>query len=436
MIVTRRNHRSRALATALSVVGLALASTSCGGGTGGAGSGDTLSGLVLVDFLQSGQDNMPLNRVLEFRFSSPLDPNTIGPASIQIREGPSFGQAVFGKYIIQADRVFFEPRLPGLCDLSDSGFHPNIDYRVTIIGSPEEFAIRNLTGDPLQSTVASSFHTRLDTDPELFEDQIPGVLPTVVSTDPVNDTAGVLVGPAQNNVVKITFSENLSPCTVNEDTILFYQYATGGPTGFFPTNDQTPGDPFTWGSGIAQVPPRRIRCTYQLQQDFLSTVLTMVPTFGEFPDNALLVVQVTNQVKDFGGNPMVPLNFSFMTENRPAQTKTLVGVQRRRADRREPEHGGGQHRARAEQGAGLPAVRRRRRQRLQRPASPRAPTRRTAPRAAPRPARSPTTATRTTSTRSSTRCSRRARRATRARTRPTGRPRWCSSTARSASARA
>src|SRR5688500_12955110 len=90
---------SRALAAlaALSVGGLV---TGCGGG-GGSGSGDTLPGVILVDFIQAGQDNVPLNRVLEFRFSSPIDPNSVGPSSMQIRQGPLFGSQIFGKYIIQ-----------------------------------------------------------------------------------------------------------------------------------------------------------------------------------------------------------------------------------------------------------------------------------------------------------------------------------------------
>src|SRR5438045_3963744 len=82
-----------------------------GGGSGGGG------GLVLVDFNQDGEDNLPLNRVLLFQFSAPVDPNTVGPSSIQIRQGPAFGQSVFGKYIIDGPNVRFEPALPGLCDL-------------------------------------------------------------------------------------------------------------------------------------------------------------------------------------------------------------------------------------------------------------------------------------------------------------------------------
>jgi hypothetical protein len=315
------------------------------GGSGGSGTGETIPGVVLVDFEQSGQDNVPLNRVLKFTFSSPIDPSSVGPASIQIREGPTFGAAVFGKYIVSGNVVRFEPRLAGLCDLTDSGFQPDHDYRVTIIGSPEEFAIRNLAGAPLQGTVSASFHTRLDTDPELFEDQVPATSPTVIATTPVNGAYPDTPDPAvaatvlvhQGNAITVELSENVDPCTINQSTILVYQYATGDgkqtpsdppgskmPNGFDPSADQTPSDPFTWGSGTVTAPPRRIRADFKLEQDFLATKVTITPTFGEFPDNALIVVQVTSQVRDFGGNALIPTNFAFVTENRPAQTLPKV----------------------------------------------------------------------------------------------------------------
>src|SRR5262245_36811408 len=294
----------------------------CGGG-GGSGSGDTLPGLVLVNFHQAGEDNVPLNRVLRFDFSAPLDPSTIDPDAVQIRKGNTFGLAVTGKYVIQGETIFFEPHLPGLCDLSDAGFEPDTDYKVTLVGSPEELAIRNLVGDPLQKTLVFSFHTRIDTDPDLFEDEIPGVGPTVLSHTPANLAAEVPV--SQTNKVVLQFSENLDPCTVNESTIVFKQYATGDVTnGFVPTSDQTPGDPFTWGSGTATTPARRVRCNVILTQDTLQTTVTLRPVFGEFPDNALLVVQVTAGVRDFGGLPATPITFSFTTENRPTQ----VGLMR------------------------------------------------------------------------------------------------------------
>ena len=192
----------------------------------------------------------------------------------------------------------------------------------------------------------------------------------MLSTTPANLTASVPV--SQINQVVLSFSENLDPCTVDETTILFHQYATGDPVyGFVPAADQTPGDPFSWGSGLPRPrPPRRVRCDVQLTQDMLQTTVTLRPIFGEFPDNALLVVQVTTGVRDFGGLPATPLTFSFTTENRPTQIGLhAVRVRRRRADQREPDERGGEHAARAEQGAGLRALRGRRRQRPDRATS-------------------------------------------------------------------
>ena len=323
--------RSTKLATrfavGLATLCLPLGLVACGGG-GGAGTGDTLKGVVLVDFLQSGQDNVPLNRTLEFRFSAPIDPNSVNPDSIQIRQGTLFGAQVFGKYIVQGSTIFFEPKIAGLCDLTDSGFQADKDYRITIVGSPEEFAIRSLTGDPLQSTISALFHTRPDTDPELFEDQIPGVAPTVTSSSPQDGAYPQAPSPIsdpvqvfQGNKITIGFSENLSPCTVNETTVLVYQWAHGDPLlGFVPNADQAPSSPTSWGSGTADTPARRVRSVFSLSQDQLTTQLTITPVFGEFPDNALIVVEITNNVKDFGANALVPATFSFVTQNRPQQT--------------------------------------------------------------------------------------------------------------------
>jgi hypothetical protein len=338
--MVRTPARTLSLLPRLLLTAAAAALVSCGG-AGGSGTGETIPGLVLVRFEQSGQDNVPLNRVLTFTFSSPIDPRSVGPASIQIREGPTFGAAVFGRYVIDDHVVRFEPRLSGLCDLSDGGLQPDRDYRVSVVGSPEEFAVRNLSGLPMQGTVVASFHTRLDTDPELFEDQVPATPPSVLSTSPVDGAHPTHPDPAvaapvlvrQGNRVVIRFSENLDPCSVNANTVRFFQHAVGEgaqtpsdppgsrmPNGFDPEQDQTPTDPFTWGSGRTTAPPRRVRCSFALEQDFLNTALTLTPTFGEFADNALLVVEVTNQVRDFGGNALLPSAFGFVTENRPAQT--------------------------------------------------------------------------------------------------------------------
>lgn len=314
-------------ATLSVVLAFSLLVSACGG-SGGAGTGETLTGVVLVDFEQSAIDNLALNQVLTFVFSSPVDPNSISPGSLQIREGPNYGQSVPGQFVIDGETVRFEPRLPSLCDLSDAGLHPDTDYRAVLLGSPEEFSIRNLAGTPLQATIFEAFHTRDDTQGSLYEDPLPGIGPVVLTTSPANGSASVMVeddSDPQNVIpgkVVITFSENLDPCTLTESTVLFYQYAVGDPVNsFVPALDQTPGDPYTWGSGTPTSPARRVRSQFVLSQDFLQTTLEIRPYFDEFPDNALLVVTLTSGVKDYGGLALTPLSFSFTTENRPQQVR-------------------------------------------------------------------------------------------------------------------
>jgi hypothetical protein len=319
---------ARSLATGL-VSSLALGATSCGGG--GSGGNNSGAAMVLVSFLQAGEDNVPLNRVLEFTFSASVDVATVDQGSIQIRKGPLFGQSVEGRFLVQGAKIFFEPKLPSTCTLEDAGFTADTDYRVTLIGSPEEFALRSTTGDPLESTISFSFHTRTETDPSgLFEDQVPGVFPFVVTTSPSDGARppdpDVAVGPG--NRVRIEFSENIDPCSISATTVRFNQWAVGDPTdfpnGFDPDADQTPGDPFSWGSGTPQIPPQRIRSQYVLTQNFVSTRLDIIPDFGEFPDNALLVVEVTSDVRDFGGIPAIPKTFAFVTENRAQQCQARL----------------------------------------------------------------------------------------------------------------
>ncbi len=307
---------------ALLAAGLLLSPTACGGGGGGGdgvGGVRTPAGIVLVDFRQASIDNLALNQTLEFTFSAPIDPNTVAPDSIQIREATKFGTQVPGRFVVVGERVTFEPQLPSLCDLSDAAFRPGTDYKVTLVGSPEEFALRGLDRRPLDSTIVTGFRTRGEGQGAPYDDPVPGVGPTVVSTSPADGAAQVAVGPG--NAVVIRFSEDLDPCTVNEGTILVQQFATGDPTtGFVPAQDLTPGDPFTWGSGTPTTPARRVRCRFDLRQTVLSTEVEIRPVFGEFPDDALLVVQLTSGVRDLGGLALMPTTIAFTTENLPLRS--------------------------------------------------------------------------------------------------------------------
>ena len=54
--------------TCLAIVVAVLVIGSCSGGASGAGGG----AFSLIEFLESGQDNIPRNRTLTFRFSAPV----------------------------------------------------------------------------------------------------------------------------------------------------------------------------------------------------------------------------------------------------------------------------------------------------------------------------------------------------------------------------
>ena len=339
----------------MTLAGAALALlASCGGSGGGTvGEGGSGQGMVLLNFLQQDLDNVQLNSSLEFQFSDTVDPSTISPQTLQIRKGPSFGLTVPGTFRILGATVIFEPRLPSLCDLSDSGFEPSTSYRVQLLGSPEEFSIRNPAGQPLTATRTFTFRTRIDTDPDLFADQVPAAGPAVTTSSPQNGDEAVTVAPG--NKIVLTLSENLSPCTVNDTTVRVHMYqfghaptmvpaASGNMSGFATaggdTSDQTPNDPYTWGTAatmpdVTTLPtPQRVLTHLELEQTLAETTLTITPSFGFnadpalnaslFPENALVVVELTFGVEDFGGTPMQPFVMAFTTENLPLQNGTYL----------------------------------------------------------------------------------------------------------------
>ena len=318
----------------------AVALPACGGGGGGgAGPNGAGQGLILVNFSQANQDNVPINRVLKFEFSEPVDPSTIGQGTVQIRQGEAFGLTAKGEFVVDGATVFFKPKLPTACGAPNAGFQPGTTYRVTVMGAPEEFSVKNSKGQSLESTITYEFATRPESDPGYLEDQIPATAPAVTTVSPANSEAAVTV--TQANEVVIGFTENLDPCTVNAASVFFRVYEagdagvnnsvpTGEPnednlTGFTPWDDQLPDNPYSWGSstGSALPVPQLIPSTISLVQDFESTQMIIRPNFGRFPENALCVVDLTFAIRDYGGSPLAPVTFSFTTQNLPMQNGAM-----------------------------------------------------------------------------------------------------------------
>ncbi len=318
----------RTFALAVLVTGVAFLGASCGGGSGGPGPDGPGQGLVLVGFLQAGVDNIPLNRTLEFDFSEPVDPSTVTDGSLQVREGPAFGITVPGTYRVRGSKVYFDPMIPTRCDLSDAGFKASTQYRVTLVGYPEEFSLKNTRGQPLERTQNYEFTTTSEDDPLLFDDQIPATPPTVIAATPTNESAAVSIRP--DNEIIFEISENLDPCTVTTATVRVDMFQTGDPlafesgaasgnaSGFVPVEDQAPVDPTSWGgNGVSVIPTQRIPADIELTQTVTTTQIRLVPQFGRFPENALLVARLTSGIRDFGGSALPSTTISFTTENLP-----------------------------------------------------------------------------------------------------------------------
>ena len=328
-----------------------LLAAGSGGGAGGGGAAGR--GLVLLNFQQASIDSVQLNERLLLTFSEAVAPTSVSNASVQIREGDAFGRTVPGDFFVDGAVVCFEPRLASLCDQSDSGLKPDTQYRVQVVGFPEEFGLRNLSGQHLSTTATFEFHTRTDTDPQKYQDQDPAHGPQVLSASPAPGAQAVAI-QAGNRIV-VHFTENLDPCSVHDESVLVQVYEFGDPNVFAPngngqlsgfssdgsntgsTADQQTLDPTTWGAGGAITSlagaPAKLLCDIRLQQTFTDTTVVITPLFGfangaaKFPENSLIVVNLLFDVKDFGGQPMVPYTFSFTTENfstTPASTYKIA----------------------------------------------------------------------------------------------------------------
>jgi hypothetical protein len=325
------------LVRVLGVLTIFTASTlavSCGGGGGGPGPFGAGQGLVLIGFMQNSIDNMSISQSLEFRFSEPVNPETITSGSIQVRVGPSFGLAALGTYEVRGTSVFFNPRLPSVCGYADAGFLPGTDFQVVVVGYPEEFAIKNTKGQSLDATQTYNFTTLPETDPEFLTDQLPGVLPRIVSVTPSDGTPGVAVAP--DNEIVVEFSEHIDPCSITAggsvkllaaelgDRTKFLDPPSGTKTGFDPVVDQAPANAFSWGAnGTALAVPYPLSITAVLDQTAERTLLRVKPILGRFPENCLVVLDLGSGIRDFGGSPLAASSLSFTTENLPSTEANL-----------------------------------------------------------------------------------------------------------------
>jgi hypothetical protein len=278
------------------LLALALLPTLVAGCGGGGSSGKDSPGgtLVLIDVSVGEYDGVPLNEIIEFEFSEPLDPDTVRPDTIQIRQGPNFGRQVPGFYKTDGRFVQFFPRLPLLPDLSDGGLQPATEYRITLPGQPKVAVVRSATNDRLKKKTVASFRTAAAGDPNLFRDNFIDPLPPRVLF--VNPPDGAEDVPADAEIT-ITFNRRpLHPATVS-------------PTNITLTMVERMGVPVS----------RPISGTPTLVQSYDSVVVVFVPTFP-LADDATYELHVDRRVADLVGNDIDPsFDSVFSIRDEPAR---------------------------------------------------------------------------------------------------------------------
>jgi len=189
----------------------------CGGGGGGTSGKKAANQLVLIDVSVAGFDGVALNEMNKFEFSEILDPDTVRPDTINIREGPNYGKQVPGFFRVDGNEVLFYPRLPTLPDLSDSGMQPGKNYRITLPAVPSVATVRSFANDRLKKEKVETFSTAIAGSKDLFVDNFLDPLPPRVLF--VNPPDGAIGVPAAS-AITLTFNRRpLHPGTVTDSNL-------------------------------------------------------------------------------------------------------------------------------------------------------------------------------------------------------------------------
>jgi len=149
---------------------LACSLFACAGGSSGTG-----GEFALIEFLESGQNNIPRNRQIRFLFSQPVAAGQdlftrLKVQNVNAVPGDSNFARAQGFYLLNAELVVFTPRLPNKPDRSDAGFREDGNYHVFLSGGPD--GLTSTSGDTIPTQQEFIFETN-----RYFEDVIPAEPP-------------------------------------------------------------------------------------------------------------------------------------------------------------------------------------------------------------------------------------------------------------------
>ncbi|MEE8104779.1 MAG: hypothetical protein V3T86_04505 [Planctomycetota bacterium] len=150
------------------------------------GGGGTKSAFQVVQFLESGKDDLARNAILNLTFSAPVAQNQDLPTRIKVQNvsvtstDSNFSVAV-GSFLVSGERVTYVPRLPTNTDRTDAGFRVDGDYRIFLSAGPD--AVVSTAGDAVIKPQEFAFATASH-----FEDFDPSSPPRAMSVGAI-DTA-------------------------------------------------------------------------------------------------------------------------------------------------------------------------------------------------------------------------------------------------------
>ncbi len=207
-------NRAGAYALVIAVVGLALVTTSCGGG----GGSPAAKPMVLLEFLfvdrslqptaPTGTQNLPRNAQVVLVFSELVSPESVNNQTVQVRFGPSGQSVPQGSFSVDGNTVRFDPTVTAQGQPNPFGFDSVTQYLVDIPNFEQQTdVVRNLDGDPNLETFFTTFVTSSGYLRELIPPEIVRVY-SIPDRFEQNPLTGQWPG---NGLMAFEFSEPMAP---------------------------------------------------------------------------------------------------------------------------------------------------------------------------------------------------------------------------------
>ncbi len=289
---------------------LGLLFAACGGGSDGSAASAAVKEkvsarkLALIDISVADFDGVALNEIIKFEFTERLQPDSVRPDTVQIREGPNFGKQVRGDFRVDGDVIWFYPSLPTKPAIVSTpgevlyaGLKPGTLYQITLPGVPKVAVLRNFQDDPLRKLYRERFQTAVAGSPTLYVDNFLDPLPARIRfCNPPNNSVGV----DTNTDIILTFNRRpLNPATVTRSTVKLTMLERRGEQNV----RSIPGEPV-------------------IDQSMDRVIVRFVPDFPLADDAKYRIT--AERIEDLVGNDVAYFQATFTVRNEDWRTSEFV----------------------------------------------------------------------------------------------------------------